>query len=267
MAFTDFQQLSFHNLDCEINYWYKKGNSDNYIILLHGAGCDHLMFEKQVGIFDKNHNLIAWDARGHGLSKLNGKKFNFYDMYDDCLKLLQKHKIDKATFIGQSMGGNLAQEMAYNNQNLIDKLILIDCTRNTQKLTLLEKYSIKYSRIIFNCYPWKTLIRQSANACGNAEYTKNYVRSCFEKMEKEAFIEIMMSLFQCLHEDQKYKYNLPVLLICGKNDKAGNIKKSMKIWAKEDDSCRLCMIENAGHNSNQDNPDDVNDRISLFLKE
>jgi len=264
LAFNKYQQLSFHNLDCEIHYWFKKGNSDIYVILLHGAGCDHVMFEKQADIFSDDYNIIAWDARGHGLSKLEKKrKFDFKDMYNDCLKLFEIQKIEKAIIIGHSMGGNLAQEIAYNYPEMVSKLILIDCTKNTQKLSIVEKIIIKSSRLIFTCYPWKTLIKQSANACGNTEYTKEYVKQCFEKIEKEDFIEIMMSLFTCLHEDSEFKFKQPLLLICGNDDKSGNIKKTMKHWA-EKEKIKLCMIKNAGHNSNQDNPDEVNKSILLF---
>ena len=265
MSFNDFEKLSFRNLDCEIFYWHKKGNSSKYIIFFHGAGCDHFLFEKQKEIF-VNHNIIVWDARGHGLSKLDkNKKFSFKDMYDDCLKLLELHNIKKAVFIGQSMGGNLAQEIAYYNPDMAEKLVLIDCTKNTQKLSPMDKFTLKISRPIFKMYPWKTLVKQSADACGNTEYTKNYVRQCFEKMEKDDFIDIMMSLLLCLHEDSEYKFIQPVLLICGEDDKSGNIKKIMISWPQSDENCKLYMIKNAGHSSNQDNPEDVNKSILEFI--
>jgi len=268
MNFENLKEMTFSNLDCEIYYWYKQGISNDYIILLHGAGCDHEMFEKQISIFDDNFNLIVWDARGHGLSRINGsRKFYFSDMYADCLKLFEIHKIKTAILIGQSMGGNLAQEVVYYNPELVSKLILIDCTKNTQKLTAFEKISLKTFRFIFNCYPWKMLISQSANACGVTEYTKNYVNKCFNRIKKEEFIEIMISLFTCLNEDNDFRFKQSVLLICGDNDISGNIKKTMKQWVKDDSNCKLCMIKNAGHNSNQDNPNEVNKNIVLFMNE
>jgi len=267
MSFDDFQKMSFRNLDCEIFYWHKKGNTDKYLILLHGAGCDHFIFEKQIDALS-NYNIIAWDARGHGLSKLDkNKKFSFKDMHNDCLKLLEIHKIEKAVFIGQSMGGNLAQEIAYYNPGFIEKLVLIDCTKNTQKLSSADKFTLKISRFLFMMYPWKTLVRQSADACGNTEYTKNYVRKCFERMEKNNFIDIMMSLLLCLHEDNEYKFKNPVLLLCGEDDKSGNIKKIMISWPQNDPHCTLRMIKGAGHSSNQDNPEEVNKNILMFLNE
>jgi len=266
MSFENFKQLTFTNLDCEVHYWYKKGTSEDYIILLHGAGADHVTFEKQIELFDNAYNIIAWDARGQGLSKMNErKKFNFADMYDDCLKLFEIHNIKTAILIGQSMGGNLAQAIAYHRPELVSKLILIDCTKNTQKLSVFEKIILKMSRFIFYCYPWKTLVRQSANACGITRYTRNYVKQCFEKLDKKRIIEIMMSLLTCLQEDTEHKFKQPVLLLYGDKDRAGNIRKAMKLWAKEDDNCKLCIIENAGHVSNMDNPDEVNKNILDFI--
>ena len=40
----------------------------------------------------------------------------------------------------------------------------------------------------------------------------------------------------------------------------------MQEWAKKDNNCTFFIVENAGHNSNQDNPDDVNNIILTFLK-
>lgn len=98
------------------------------------------MFLEQYKIFDPTYHLIAWDARGHGLSTLKeGQRFCFEDMVSDLKKLYKIYGIDEAVLIGQSMGGNLAQEIAYHYPEYISKLILIDCTNNTGKLTRLEK--------------------------------------------------------------------------------------------------------------------------------
>lgn len=267
-AFDNFERLSLSNFSCEAHYWHKKGASNEYVILMHGAGCDHEMFEDQAEIFPERYGIIAWDARGHGASKLrNGKRFDFFDMRDDCLKLFEIHKIEKAILVGQSMGGNLAQEIAMRRPDLIRGLALIGCTKNAQKLTAREKALLKMSGLILRCYPWKFLVRQSANACGLTDHAKNYVEKCLRKIGKKRFIEIMMSLPECLSENVGHTFEMPVLLICGDADKTGNIKKALKQWAEEDPSCELCIIENAGHCANQDNPGAVNECILRFIKE
>jgi pimeloyl-ACP methyl ester carboxylesterase len=265
-TFSDFEHKSFHNLNAEIHYWHKKGSANKHIILLHGAACNHLMFAQQIAALGSTHTIIAWDARGHGMSKMNdGTKFSFKDMYFDCLKLLENHNVKDAVLIGHSMGGNLAQEIVYRRAELSAKCILIDCTINTQKLSVIERMSLKMSRTIFNLYPWKTLAKQCANACGATEYARKYMQDCFESMSKENFVEVMMSLLACLHEDAAFRFAQPALLICGNKDRTGNIKKSMRSHAKNDSNCRLHLIENAAHNANQDNPEEVNRCIEMFL--
>ncbi len=265
---NNMEHLVFQNLNCEIHYWYRQGSENKWVIFFHGAGVDHEMFEYQMEGFDGTYNLIAWDARGHGMSKLQqGQKFQFNDMLSDYKKLCEIYKIEKAILIGQSMGGNLAQEIAYYYPELVHKLVLIDCTKNTGKLTTIEKWSLKCAEFIFKCYPWKLLIKQSAKACGNTGHVKNYVKECFNRIDKETFIDIMMSLTGCLHEDAEFKFKQPVLLICGSDDKLGNIKKVVAPWANDDSNCTLHMIDNAGHNSNQDKPEMVNERIYSFLHE
>jgi len=70
----------------------------------------------------------------------------------------------------------------------------------------------------------------------------------------------------CLHEDIAYRFHQPVLLLCGVDDKLGNIRKVAEPWAKEDSNCTLHLIEHANHNANQDNPVKVNELITDFLE-
>jgi pimeloyl-ACP methyl ester carboxylesterase len=260
------QQLVFENLNCEIHYWFRKGTENKWVLFFHGAGVDHQMFHCQFEAFDETYNLIAWDARGHGNSKLEkGRKFHFEDMVSDCKKLYQIHHIKKAILIGQSMGGNLAQEIAYYNPELIHKLVLIDCIKNTARLTFWERHLLNCSNFLFKCYPWKLLIQQGANACGKNQNVKKYVKICFEKLDKATYVNIMMELRNCIHEDINFKFKQPVLLLCGSKDKLGNIKKSAHCWGNDDPNCEMHIIENAAHNSNQDNYKVVNELIIDFL--
>lgn len=264
----NMEHLTFKNLGCEIHYWYRRGSENKWVFFFHGAGLDHNMFEAQFGLFDSTYHIIAWDARGHGLSKLEpGKKFVFCDMIKDCRKLFEMYSINQATLIGQSMGGNLAQEIAYQYPNLIDRMVLIDCTKNTGKLTSTEKLALKSARFLFALYPWKTLIRQSAEASANTESVRKYIFGCFNKLNKKTFVEVMLNMSgSCLHEDAAYRFRQPVLLLCGVDDRLGNIRKVASPWAEEDNNCTLHMVEHASHNSNQDNPVQVNQWIADFLK-
>jgi pimeloyl-ACP methyl ester carboxylesterase len=263
----NLQHLVLQNLSCDMHYWYRQGTGDKWVLFFHGAGVDHTMFESQFSLFDSTYNIIAWDARGHGLSKLEpGKKFKFSDMISDCRKLYELYHINRAILIGQSMGGNLAQEIAYYSPESVEKLVLIDCTKNTGKLTSIEKVTLKFSRFMFACYPWEMLKSQMAKASADTDTVRDYIYSCFNKLDKQTFVDIMMDMVvSCLHEDASYRFRQPVLLLCGVDDNLGNIKKVAGPWAKEDSNITLHMVEYAGHNSNQDQPESVNTLMRSFL--
>jgi pimeloyl-ACP methyl ester carboxylesterase len=119
---------------------------------------------------------------------------------------------------------------------------------------------------MFACYPWKTLKSQVAKVSANTDSVREYIYSCFNKLDKQTFIDIMMDMAgSCLHEDTEYRFRQPVLLLCGVDDKLGNIRKVAEASAKEDSNISLHMVEHAGHNSNQDQPELVNTMMRGFL--
>jgi len=257
---------NFWNADCNVHYWYREGIGEKFVLFFHGAGADHRMFERQLELFDESYHLVLWDARGHGRSKLPPrKKFSVEEMVQDCLKLYELLGTEKAILIGQSMGGNLAQEIAYHYPDKVEKLVLIDCTKNTGKLTAGEKILIKLAVPLLYCYPQKTLFKQSAFASSNREEVRSYLLECFEQIGKARLIEVLTSLLLCLHEDLAYRFAQPVLLLCGVEDASGNIRKIAEPWAQSDSNIRLHMVENASHCSHQDQPEVVNRLIAEFL--
>ena len=251
--------------DTEIVYWTDKINSDEWIVLLHGAGMDGYMFSKQVEILQGKYNLLVWDARGHGQSQDIKNDFTFDQLRLDLLKILEIENCFNAVFIGQSMGGNLAQEITFHNPEIVTKLVLIGCTRNTSRLTNTERFLLKITPFLLRIYPWNTLVKQSAVACSRKKEIRNYVTDCLFRVGKPNFIKIMTATMVCLHEEFGYIINKPILLLCGEYDKTGNIKKVAYEWEKIEPDCKLHIIENAAHNANQDNPEVVNKLITEFL--
>lgn len=124
----DLQHKTFRNKGCDIHYWHRPGKSSEHIVFLHGAGCDHRMFEPQLPIFNDTCHLLLWDARGHGLSRLDsGKRFSFDDMFDDFFQALRK----TPAFHGgthwpvhgrQSCAGDLIPQAGTGFKTCIDRL-------------------------------------------------------------------------------------------------------------------------------------------------
>lgn len=73
-------------------------------------------------------------------------------------------------------------------------------------------------------------------------------------------------LAEAIKADLPYHIGCPALLICGEKDKAGSAKSYNKKWHQRE-GLPLKWIKNAGHNSNADQPDEVNRLIEKFISE
>ena len=90
----------------------------------------------------KSFKVVMFDNRGVGYSGLPDSPFTIPGMADDAAGILNGLGIKSAYVMGWSMGGTIAQEMALNHPETVDKLVLYDTAANaTQVLNALEEFS------------------------------------------------------------------------------------------------------------------------------
>ena len=250
---------------CPLHYWAAAGKGGKWTVFLHGAGADHRMFEAQVPAVPEEYGVLLLDIRGHGESRPMGESFSVRFAVDDILRVMDAEGMQKAVLVGQSMGGNIAQEIAFLHKERVERLVLIDCTRNVNRLTRAELLAVKSAPGMMALYPFRTLAQQSANLCSDNEAVRAYILECFEKIGKADFVKVFSELALCLHEEPGYAYSLPMLVLCGEHDKTGNIRKILGTWATNEPDCSVHLIKNAGHLSNMDCPEEVNALLAAFL--
>jgi pimeloyl-ACP methyl ester carboxylesterase len=96
------------------------------LVLLHGLGSTKADWEAQLPAFADAYRLIVPDLRGHGATTKTDCEFGVNHMAQDIVELLDKLNIPQASFVGFSMGGAVAFELAHTHPNLIDKLIIVN---------------------------------------------------------------------------------------------------------------------------------------------
>ncbi|MDR2477023.1 MAG: alpha/beta fold hydrolase [Treponema sp.] len=102
--------------------YYKKAGAGKPILLLHGNGETHEIFDVLIPQLSKTHTVYAIDARGHGKSqKIN--EIHYTDLADDVADFIQKEKLDKPIVYGFSDGGIVGLLLASRYPDLLGKLI------------------------------------------------------------------------------------------------------------------------------------------------
>jgi 3-oxoadipate enol-lactonase len=79
------------------------------------------------GLAGAGYRVIAYDNRGGGGSSVPPGPYTTAQLADDADALLLQLEIDRAHVFGMSLGGMIAQELAINHPDRVDRLIL-GCT-------------------------------------------------------------------------------------------------------------------------------------------
>ncbi len=111
----------------EINIYYKVHGQGEPLVLIQGLGGPRSGWIFQTRAFKKYYRVITFDNRGVGKSDKPSSPYTVRTMADDTIGLLDYLGVDKAHVLGVSLGGMIAQEIAINYPDRVNKLIL-GCT-------------------------------------------------------------------------------------------------------------------------------------------
>lgn len=109
----------------DIITYYEEAGSGEPLVLIRGLGSDLQAWALQVPALAKHFRVITYDNRGAGRTSAPDKPYSIAGLADDLAALLDDLKIAKASVLGYSMGGMIAQEFALKFPNRLEKLILL----------------------------------------------------------------------------------------------------------------------------------------------
>lgn len=245
-----------------------KGNQ-NHILFIHGLGSAADRWMKIPENLPPDFHSIAIDLPGFGESDKHANipytMEHFRQFIISFLK--QVSSTEKTTIVGHSLGGYIASEIAIQNQNLVNQLVLIDSSGMLESPTpILEQY---------------------LNAAKNP--TQDNVRQVFEQMvadpsrvpdklvdgfirrinmpnAKHAFestLEHSANTQIGLDRLRQIK-NIPTLIFWGVQDKVIPLEHS-KLFQDTIPDSQLEIIDDAGHAPFAEKPEQVSEILKKFL--
>jgi 3-oxoadipate enol-lactonase len=242
------------------------------IVLIHGHPFDHTMWYPQVAGFSDNYCVITPDLRGYGNSSLpDPSNTKFEDYGTDVLQLMDFLGIDSFHLGGLSMGGQVIMEIFRQAPGRIKSLIFSDTFAGP------DTPDVKQGR-----YDAAKRLENEGMA-GYAEEViykmiiPAHVRSMPDvaefviKMMKAASPVAAATALRARAERINYltavlpEIDIPTLVIVGREDeftpvaKAEELKENLK-------SCKLVIIDDAGHMPNLEHPDQFNKAVLNFLE-
>ena len=245
--------------------FYESGGRGHPILFIHGSAGNHLVWRSQLDYFGERYRAIAIDLMGHGKSEISIPPSQIsIKLYTDFVKdFLEALNIEKATLIGQSLGGAICIQFCLDFPEKVACLGLINTGAklgvNPQLLSMLRKDFSKASRMGL-----ENILGQKLE--GTAQIRRaNAVTK--EMLETDPAVGLA-DFEACNKFDSREKLSQirkPTLIIGGSKDVMTPPWFHHYLHAKIENST-LRIIEGVGHLSMIEKPEEFNAILSEFLE-
>ena len=204
------------------------------LVLIHPLGLDHRLWDYCVGDLAEHRTLITFDLPGHGLSPVPDINYSIENISNSLLESLRLARIDKADFLGLSIGGMILQHFASVNASMVEKLILVDTTFKYSKdwqLNWTERAKISREEGL------EVMLEKLLEAFFTPEYLKkgsediNYCKEVISRMSGEGYALACDALSRCNLEESATAITSETLILCGDRDNA--LFKDATLWLSQ----------------------------------
>lgn len=116
------QQLTLHNHDVS----YRRQGEGPAVLLIHGMAGSSSTWREVMPRLARSHDVIAPDLLGHGESAKPLGDYSLGAFASGLRDFLGALRVDRATVVGQSLGGGVAMQFAYQHPELTERLVLVN---------------------------------------------------------------------------------------------------------------------------------------------
>lgn len=241
-----------------ISYLDNEKTDAAILVFVHGWGADKYNLQSIYTPLINKYRIISLDLPGFGKSSQLSKTIGSIE-YAGILKLFfNRLNLNRINYVGHSFGGKIGIILsAAENDNLINRLILIDSAGIKPKHNLIWHIKVGYFKLLKFFYLCviknKNKLEEFKSKFGSTDYKNaGSMRNILVKLVNEDFTYLLN------------KINCPVFLYWGEKDKDTPLwmAKKMKKMIKD---CALYVVKNGGHFSfTEDNR--IISIIDVFVK-
>ena len=240
------------------------------VIFLHGIGGNRTNWTAQQLAMSDICTAISWDARGYGKSDDYDGPLNFHDFSQDLTRLLNFREINKAHFVGLSMGARILMDFYPQNKERVATLTLCDCFFSYKKALSPEKQRefidlrqkpLREGKSPADLAP--TLIKSLVGPnCSDEAQDKLY--QSLVDIHVDSYLKTIEASITFSAEGNLSNFSVPVQLIFGEHDKL-TPPSIGEMMLSQFPNAHLNIVSDSGHLSNIEQPEVFNKIIRNFI--
>jgi 3-oxoadipate enol-lactonase len=223
------------------------------------------MWDDQAEALGDKFQILRYDQRGHGLTDAPEGKYSFDLLVADVIALFDALEIERAHFVGLSMGGMTAVALAEKHSDRLDRVVPCDCgPASTPQSAQQWEERIAIARE----QGMEPLVEPTVGRWFAAEFlaanktAADKVRAMIRTTPVAGFIGCASALSNFDLRPELSKIDRPVQFVCGGKDATLAGTKALHAGVA---GSSFVEIEGAGHISNVERPELFTRVLKEFL--
>jgi 3-oxoadipate enol-lactonase len=237
------------------------------VVLVHAIGCDHRMWESLERALAPAHRVVSVDVRGHGRSPVPPRPYTLDGLADDIVAVLDELGVERAHYVGLSMGGMIGQALALRHPRRLARLVIANSTstygpdgpKNWQaRARMVEEGGLEAIREMVASRYFSDAFRAS-----HPQVVES-VMSRFVQTPREGYLGCCDAIGPLDFSASLGNITAPTLVIAGELD-AGTPPAMSEAIARAIPGARLTVIPGAAHLAAVEAPEAFDAAVTRFL--
>ena len=234
-----------------------------WLILSHSLACTVRMWDPQIAAFKDRYRILAYDMRGHGQSAAPAGPYTLDMLADDVLALMRELKIDRACYVGLSIGGMIGQHLALKEPKRFEKMVLAD-TGHTQTPETIKQWEERIR--IAQAQGMKPLVAGTMERWFTPAFRDRpqaqRIAELIAATPVAGYVGCGQAIMKLNTTGRLKDIKLPVLAITGEADAAAG---GTKYIGEHLPGAKFVNIAQAAHIANIEQPEKFNQALREFL--
>lgn len=250
-----------------VHYRVEGPPSTRPLVFINSLGTDLRIWDDVVSQFAAVHTIVRYDKPGHGLSDTPAATYTIHHHAETLLDLLDELNVSTAVFIGISMGGQIAQDVAIHHPDQVKALVLCDTAAklgsseawNQRIAGVKEKGMHGMAQPILDRWFAPSYVQEHPT-----DYTGYH--NMLVRTPDDGYISACEAIRDADMRDQVNNIQVPALVLCGAEDAA---TPPDVVWALAEvlPRSQFKLMGGAGHLPCIEQPSAMASLIKNFLKD
>lgn len=245
------------------------------ILFIHGLGGYKENWEDNLDYFAASHRAIAVDLPGFGRSEKRTDLPYGIEFFSDMLcATLDRLGIEKAHWVGNSMGGHIAAFTALKHPARMGRLVLVNAagTNQAEIQTMIASNQLMANDPAFKPPPELIgMMLQTLIFHGPSPQIEKMTARAIEDLtrpdaplQQDATLKALQSILATPLTERLGDIAAPTLVVWGREDRLVNVANA-DVFAAGIANAKVHVIDQCGHCPMLEKPDDFNRVVAQFL--